>query len=145
MCCSIMAILLILPLLWYYITGASVEQTSGNISQHCISIFHRTNADSYHDERMHIILLLWKNHYFLIYIILFSWIVHWHKTVHMSITLWPLLEYCTYLWSPYQNHVIDNIERVQKYFFKESSISNQTPLHYPTWSYQTWNIRNETN
>ena len=59
----------------------------------------------------------------------------------------PLLEYCTYLWSPVSlSELLDRQNwACSEIFFKESSISNQTPLSYPTWSSQTWNIRNETN
>ena len=28
----------------------------------------------------------------------------------------PIVEYCTYIWSPHQTYLIDKIERVQKYF-----------------------------
>ena len=60
----------------------------------------------------------------------------------------PLLEYYTYLWSPYQHYFIDKIERVQRYFsrrvlFRRNKQESSKP--YPTWCSPTWNSRNETN
>ena len=43
--------------------------------------------------------------------------------------VWPLLEYCTYLWSPYQNYLIDKIERVQKYFSRRVLFRTKLPYH----------------
>ena len=39
----------------------------------------------------------------------------------------PLLEYCTYLWSPYQNYLIDKIERVQRYFSRRVLFRTKPP------------------
>ena len=39
----------------------------------------------------------------------------------------PLLEYCTYLWSPYQNYLIDKIERVQRYFSRRVLFRTKLP------------------
>ena len=41
----------------------------------------------------------------------------------------PLLEYCTYLWSPYQHYLIDKIERVQRYFSRRVLFRSNLPYH----------------
>ena len=41
----------------------------------------------------------------------------------------PLLEYCMYLWSPYQNYLIEKIERVQRYFSRRVLVLTKFPYH----------------
>ena len=40
----------------------------------------------------------------------------------------PILEYCTYIWSPFQNYLIEKIEHVQRYFSRR--VLRQTKLKY---------------
>ena len=40
----------------------------------------------------------------------------------------PILEYCTYIWSPFQIYLIEKIERVQRYFSRR--VLRQTKLNY---------------
>ena len=40
----------------------------------------------------------------------------------------PLVEYCSYIWSPYQLYLIQKVERVQKYFTRRAL--HGTGLHY---------------
>ena len=41
----------------------------------------------------------------------------------------PLLEYCTYLWSPYQHYLIEKIERVQRYFSRIVLFRSNLPYY----------------
>ena len=40
-----------------------------------------------------------------------------------------ILEYCTYLLSPYQNYLIEKIERVQRYCSRRVLLGTQLPYH----------------
>ena len=50
-----------------------------------------------------------------------------YQSLYYCTYVGPLLEYCSYLWSPYQNYLIDKIECVQRYFSRRVLFLTKPP------------------